>query len=242
VKSVLLFFGIAAYLVFLATFVYAIGFVADAGVPRSVDTGPTASSGRAWLVDLLLLGLFAVQHSVMARPGFKRAWTLFVPAPIERSVFVLASSLALLLLFWQWRPLPEVVWSVELPAARAGLWALAASGWLLVLVSTVLIDHFELFGLKQVLFHCQGRELAPFRFRQPALYQVVRHPIMLGFLIAFWATPRMTRGHLLFAVATTGYILVGTWLEERDLVAHFGETYREYRRRVPRLIPFLRIG
>jgi methanethiol S-methyltransferase len=232
-------YGVVAYLAFLATFLYAIGFVAGAGVPKTIDSGAAAPLGEALLVDLLLLGLFAVQHSGMARPGFKRWWTRIVPQPMERSTYVLLSSLVLMLLFWQWRPLPSMVWSVENGVGRALLWGLQGLGWLTVLVSTFMISHFHLFGLKQVGDHAQRREPGAPRFQTPGLYRHLRHPIMLGFLIAFWATPAMSLGHLLFAVATTGYILIALQLEERDLVGFFGDRYRAYREQVPMLLPRL---
>jgi len=237
-----LLYGAACYAVFLATFLYAIAFVAGIGVPKHVDNGVPIALPVALAIDLALLALFAVQHSGMARPAFKRWWTRFVPAPLERSTFVLASSLALILLFWQWRPLPLLIWNVEGDAARWALYGLSAVGWLLVLASTFLINHFDLFGLRQVWFYSQGRRPAfdaPFVTR--AFYRIVRHPIMLGFLIAFWATPTMSLGHLLFALMTTGYILVAVkFLEERDLVAQYGDTYRDYQRRVPMLLPWRR--
>ena len=234
-----LLYGAACYVLFLGTFLYAIGFVSGVAVPKHVDNGIPTPLALALAIDLALLALFAVQHSVMARPAFKRWWTRIVPAQAERSTYVLVSSLALLLLFWQWRPLPLVIWNVDAEAARWALYALAASGWLLVLVSTFLINHFDLFGLRQVWFHAHGRgpDLdMPFVTR--AFYRVVRHPLMLGFLIAFWAAPTMSAGHMVFALTTTGYILVAVkFLEERDLVAQFGDTYREYQRRVPMLLP-----
>ena len=188
-------------------------------------------------MDVLLLGLFAAQHSVMARPGFKRRWTRLVPAHVERSTYVLVSSLLLALLFWRWRPLAGVVWDIPWPAARMALWGLFGAGWLIVLISTFLIDHADLFGLRQVCLHATGRPYTPPPFRTTGLYRVVRHPIMLGFLLAFWGAPDMSAGHLLFALATTGYILIAVRLEERDLVAHFGDVYRRYKERVPAFIP-----
>lgn len=235
-----LLYGAVAYTVFLLTFLYAIGFVSGLGVPRTIDGGRGGAPAVALVIDLLLLGLFAVQHSGMARPAFKRWWTGYVPAPVERSTYVLASSLVLIVLFWQWRALPAPVWQVGHPAARMALYGLAAAGWLLVLSSTFLINHFDLFGLRQVwryAHHRKPEQATPFITR--AFYRLVRHPLMLGFLIAFWATPYMSQGHLLFALMTTGYILLAVkCLEERDLVAQFGDTYRAYQRDVPMLLPW----
>ncbi|QNP41564.1 methanethiol S-methyltransferase [Lysobacter solisilvae (ex Woo and Kim 2020)] len=234
-----LLYGAVSYAVFLVTFLYAIPFVAGFGVPKHIDNGDPAPFLVALGIDLALLGLFAVQHSGMARPAFKRWWTRFVPAPIERSTFVLVSSAVLALLFWQWRPLPQPVWNVDAAALRGTLLALSALGWLLVLSSTFLINHFDLFGLRQVWFHARQRKAMDEPFVTRAFYRIVRHPLMLGFLIAFWATPTMTLGHLLFAAMTTGYILVAVkFLEERDLVALYGDTYRDYQRRVPMLLPW----
>ena len=230
-------YGLLSYLVFFVVFLYAIAFVGDLWFPKSVDRGLAAPLATALPVDALLLGLFAAQHSVMARPGFTKWWTRFVPKPVERSTYVLLASLALALLFWQWRAVPEVVWNVEQPAARGLLWALFGLGWTTVLVGTFLIHHFDLFGLRQVWLHLRGEGYRDLGFRTPLLYKVVRHPIMLGFLLAFWSTPRMTVGHLVFALATTGYILIAVRLEERDLASAFGSVYEEYRRRVSMLLP-----
>jgi protein-S-isoprenylcysteine O-methyltransferase Ste14 len=216
--------------------VYAVGFIGNYLVPKSIDVGRSAPVSEAILVNLLLLGLFAIQHSVMARPAFKQRWTKIVPGACERSTYVLLSSLILLLLFWQWRPIPIVIWQVGGIAAYLviGFYWL---GWLIVLASTFMIDHFDLSGLRQAFFALRGTEAPDQPFRTPLLYKIVRHPLMLGFLLVFWATPTMTAGHLLFALMTTAYILVGVRFEERDLIAQFGATYQDYRRRVPMLLP-----
>lgn len=231
-------YGVICYVIFLGSFVYAVGFVGDVIVPKTIDSGQTGAPVQALIIDLLLLGAFAIQHSVMARPGFKAVWTKIVPRSVERSTYVLFSSLLLALLCWQWRPFPSVIWDVSSSRVGGGLLsALFWLGWLILLLSTFMINHFDLFGLRQVYLRLRGRESPPPQFVQRALYKVVRHPLMLGFLIAFWSTPRMTLGHLIFSVMTTGYILVGIALEERDLVAALGDQYRAYRSRVPMLIP-----
>ncbi len=230
-------YGVASYLAFLAAFLYAVGFVGNVLVPKSMDSGASGSLPASVLVDTLLLLLFAVPHSVMARPAFKRWWTQFVPPPVERSTYVLVSSLTLALLFWQWRPIPAVVWHVANPVGRWLLQAIFWAGWAVVLVSTFLINHFDLFGLRQVYLHASGRPYTPVGFRVPGFYRYVRHPIMLGFLLAFWAAPTMTAGHLLFAGATTAYILFALRLEERDLVGFHGERYQGYQQQVRMLLP-----
>jgi protein-S-isoprenylcysteine O-methyltransferase Ste14 len=230
-------YGSMAYLTFPAAFVYAIGFLGNIGVPRSVDNGIAASLGEALTVNLALLGLFAVQHSVMARPGFKRWWTRFVAPSVERSTYVLIASGVLFVVFWQWRTMPAVVWEVTSPIGRAAVWALFWLGWVTAFATTFMISHFELFGLRQAYLAWRGKPQIDPGFRTPLLYRLIRHPLMVGFLIAFWSAPTMTAGHLLFAVATTGYILIAVQLEERDLAASLGTPYLEYRRRVPMLVP-----
>jgi len=241
-KRILFFgYGLACYAVFFATFLYAIAFVG--GCPQvmtALDSPVTGSIGTAIAVNCLLLGVFAVQHSVMARRWFKERWTQIVPWAIERSTYVLAASLALILLFTQWRPIGVEIWTVEAPAARAILWTLFGAGWGLVLLATFLINHFDLFGLRQVWLPLIGKHYTPVSLQTPRLYRHVRHPLYLGFLLAFWATPHMTLAHLLFALATTGYILIAIQLEERDLIAEHGEGYVAYRQKVPMLIPSLK--
>jgi protein-S-isoprenylcysteine O-methyltransferase Ste14 len=229
-------YGIVCYVVFLATFLYAIGFIGGFATPTRLDGPAHGPLATALAVNAALLTLFAVQHSVMARPWFKAGWTRIVPPPAERSTYVLLSSLALILLFWQWRPMGGDVWSVTDPLGRAVLYALFAFGWLLVLVSTFLINHFDLFGLRQVWLHFTGQPYTPLRFGTPGPYRLVRHPLYVGWFFAFWMTPTMTLAHLVFAIATTAYILIAIQFEERDLVRYHPE-YEDYRRAVPMLIP-----
>jgi methanethiol S-methyltransferase len=241
IKRICIFlYGLASYAVFFATFLYAVGFIGNVAVPRTLDSTPANGFGTSLLVDLALLGLFAVQHSVMARPAFKRWFTRAVPEAAERSTYVLASSLALIALFVGWQPLGGEVWTVTDAMARGALWGAFAFGWLLVLVSTFLINHFDLFGLRQVWLQLIGKPYTHLPFGTPLLYRYVRHPLYVGWFFAFWATPTMTVSHLVFALMTTAYILVAIRLEERDLITHHGDQYRRYQARVPMLVPFTR--
>lgn len=237
-RLLVLVYGILAYVVFLLTFLYTIGFVGDAVVPKTIDSGSERGLLPSIVINVVLLGLFAVQHTIMARPAFKDRWVKAIPPATERSTFVLVASLLLGLMMWQWRALPEVVWNVQGAAAQV-LWVVSCMGWGIVLLSTVLIDHFDLFGLRQVVLAYQGKPYASPAFVERLLYKFVRHSLMLGFLIAFWATPQMTVGHLVFSITTTLYILFGIQIEERDLLAAHGENYANYRKRVPMVIPFL---
>ena len=233
-------YGLAAYLLFAGAFLYGIGFVGNLAVPKGIDDGETGPLTASMVVNISLLLLFAVQHNVMARPWFKDWWTRIVPRPIERSTYVALASLILMLLYWQWRPMPDVVWHVDNASGRAVLWTLYLLGWATVLYSSLVIDHFELFGLKQVWLHLIGREQSTTPFSERSLYRWVRHPLMLGFIIAFWAAPTMSQGRLLFAVVTTVWILIAIQIEERDLAHFLGEPYRDYRERTPMIVPWPR--
>ncbi|MFQ5457647.1 MAG: methanethiol S-methyltransferase [Myxococcota bacterium] len=230
-------YGLLSYVMFLATFLYAIGFVGNVVVPKSIDSGAPAPLMEALLINVVLLGIFGLQHSVMARPAFKGWWTKMVPPPVERSTFVLFTNLALALIYWQWRPMTGVIWEVTSPLASIGLQILFWAGWLLVLLSTLIIDHFDLFGMRQVYLYATGKAYHHPEFRVSAFYKHVRHPLLLGFMIAFWSTPVMTQGHLLFAVVTTLYMLIAIQLEEKDLVGFHGQHYEEYQRSVPMILP-----
>jgi methanethiol S-methyltransferase len=237
-RLLVLLYGLASYVLFFMTFLYAVGFVSGLVVPKTIDTGTIVPMAEAVIINLLLMSVFAVQHSVMARKQFKQWWTHFVPKSVERSTYVLFSSLALILLFWQWRPMPALVWHIDNPLIGMAAIGLSFAGWLTVLSSTFLINHFELFGLHQVANNLVGRPMPPLRFRTPLYYKFVRHPIYLGFIVAFWAAETMTIGHLLFAAVTTAYIFVGILLEERDLVDLFGDEYRRYKDHVSMLVPW----
>jgi protein-S-isoprenylcysteine O-methyltransferase Ste14 len=233
-------YGLVCYAIFFGTFLYAVGFIGDFIVPKTIDSVPLVSLPNAILINLGLLSLFAVQHSVMARPAFKRQWTKIVPKPVERSTYVLFSSLCLIALFYFWQPMGITIWNVQHPVGQAILYSLYASGWLVILAASFLINHFDLFGLRQVFLYLIGKPYTPLRFATPGMYQHVRHPLYVGWLLAFWATPHMTAAHLVFALVTSAYILIAIQFEERDLIQAHGDNYINYRRRVPMLIPALR--
>jgi len=237
-KILVLLYGVISYLLFFGTFLYAFGFVGNLFVPKSIDGTPRVPLSQAILVNASLLLLFALQHSIMARPAFKKWWTKIVPEQAERSTYVLLSSLCLILLVWQWEPMGGFIWKIEAPIVKTILTILFITGWMIVLISTFMINHFELFGLRQVWFYFLGKKYEPLQFRIPFFYKYVRHPLYLGWLIAFWATPVMSAAHLLFAILTTGYILTAIKFEEKDLITHFGEKYLNYKRWVPKIIPF----
>jgi protein-S-isoprenylcysteine O-methyltransferase Ste14 len=234
-------YGVIAYLLFFAAILYGIGFVGNLWVPKGIDDGAPVSLASAIVINVSLLLLFAVQHNIMARRWFKDWWTQFVPRPIERSTFVALSSLILLLLYWQWRPMPETVWHVNYALGRGVLWTLYFLGWAIVFYSSFVIDHFELFGLKQVWTHLLGREPVTAPFSERSIYRWVRHPLMLGFILAFWSAPTMSQGRLLFAAVTTAWILIAIQIEERDLDAILGEPYHQYRKRTPMIVPLLKL-
>jgi methanethiol S-methyltransferase len=238
-RTLIFAYGLLAYTLFLLVFLYMIGFVGDLVVPKTIDSGPETPLGKAILINAVLVGLFAVQHTVMARPAFKSWWTRVVPKPMERSSYVLAASLLLALLFWQWRPLPTLIWEVEHPALKSAITGLFCIGWIVALYSTFIIDHFDLFGVRQVYLHFLGRPYTHPPFVVKSLYRVVRHPLMIGFIIAFWSAPTMTLGHLVFSVLFTGYILVGVWFEERNLAQNLGSEYAGYRAETPMFVPSL---
>ena len=232
-------YGVVCHLLFFATFAYLLGFVGNVLVPKSIDSSPSASVGTAVAIDLVLIAIFALQHSVMARPAFKRVWTRIIPHPIERSTYVLASCIVTIVLIWGWQAVDMVIWDVQHPVARGFLWGLFATGWLLVPAVSLMIDHFDLFGTRQVWLFLRGREYTHLPFRTPMLYNRIRHPLYVGWATAFWATPTMTLGHFLFATTMTAYMALAVRFEERDLVEHFGHRYENYRQRVPMFLPRL---
>lgn len=231
-------YGLICYFAFFGTILYAIGFTENMVVPKGIDGGTIGSTGQSILINVLLLGAFAIQHSIMARPAFKVWWTKIIPKPIERSTYVLLASGLLCLMFWQWRPMTNAVWDFQPPAVRYILFGLSFLGWAMVFYSTFIIDHFDLFGMRQVFLYLKGKEYTDLKYAERSLYKIVRHPLYLGFITAFWFTPTMTQGHLLFAAVTTAYILVAIQLEERDLMKGLGQDYVDYRKRTPMILPF----
>ena len=239
-RFIVFIYGIVSYALGVASLLYLIGFIGNIVVPKTIDSAPVGAIAPAVLVNLLLLGLFVIQHSWMARPGFKARWTRVIPTPVERSTYVLTTGLVLALLCWQWQPIPGVVWNVENDIGKALLQALFWLGWVILFASTFMINHFDLFGLRQVYLRLRSQPYRPVPFVQAALYRFVRHPIMLGVLIGFWATPSMSLGHLLFAVVMTGYVFLGIYLEEHDTLQALGESYARYRRATPMIVPLPR--
>ncbi len=236
-RQIFFLYGFICYAIFFLTFLYQIGFVGNLVVPKGIDSPEPGSLGVSLLINAVLIGLFGLQHTVMARPGFKRWWTRTVPTPIERATYVLLSSALLILLFWQWRPITQTLWDVQHPLGRPVLIGLYLTGYLIVLYSSVLIDHFDLFGLRQVFLYLRKKDYTPPRFAMPTLYRIVRHPLYLGWLVSFWVTPSMTYGHILFAAGMTAYIFIAIRFEERDLVSAFGDEYERYRRRTSMILP-----
>jgi methanethiol S-methyltransferase len=236
-RVIAFFYGIIAHAGFLVVFLYLVGFLGNFAVPKSIDSGQTEPFGKALFINVILLGIFGIQHSVMARQGFKRWWTKVVPRHIERTTYVLISDLLVVLLLWQWRPMTGVIWDVE-PMGALLLWGLFGAGWLMIVLASFMTDHFDLSGTRQVYLHLRGRDYSPLKFTATGFYKYVRHPLMLGWITAFWSTPHMTVGHLVFAIGTTAYILIAIRIEERDLVRFHGEAYENYRRRVSMLLPF----
>ncbi len=231
-------YGVLAHLGFLVAFLYLIGFLGNFVVPKSIDSGQAGPVGQALVINVILIAIFGIPHSVMARPGFKQWWTRFVPQHIERSTYVMQGNLLVALLMWQWQPMVGVIWNVEHPVGASVLWGLFGIGWVMIVLTSFVINHFDLFGLRQVYLHLRGMEYTPLEFKAKWIYNYIRHPLMLGWIIAFWSTPQMSAGHLVFAVGTTIYILIGIQFEERDLVKSHGEDYENYRRKVSMLFPF----
>lgn len=231
-------YGVLAHLGFLVAFLYLIGFLGNFVVPKSIDSGQAGPVGQALLINVILIAIFGIPHSVMARPGFKQWWTKVIPQHIERSTYVMQGNLLVALLMWQWQPMVGVIWNVEHPVGASVLWGLFGIGWVMIVLTSFVINHFDLFGLRQVYLHLRGMEYTPLEFKAKWIYKYIRHPLMLGWIIAFWATPQMSAGHLVFAVGTTIYILIGIQFEERDLVKSHGEDYENYRRKVSMLLPF----
>jgi len=231
-------YGVVSHVLFLLVFMYMVGFLSNFIVPKSIDSGAVGPFGLALIVNILLLALFAIPHSIMARPGFKQWWTTIVPKHIERSTYVMQGNLFMILLMWQWQPMVGVVWRVENTVGALILWSLFGIGWVAIVISSFMVNHFDLFGTRQVYLHLLNREYSPLEFKTRGFYNYVRHPLMVGWIVAFWATPDMTVGHLVFAIGTTVYILIAIQIEERDLVKFHGEAYEGYRRRVSMLVPF----